>query len=148
MTASPNPGKDPADWVTGDEPMTGPQASYLHTLAQEAGETVDDSLIKADASREIDRLQAAMGRGSAASVDPDPIDVAAATIDARADDAPEQIEELIDHGRAFGRDAHEPGSTAAADLRCAEEVDALTEAGGRVVGTDSGNPLVEGPNSA
>ena len=30
-----NPEKDPADWVTGDEPMTGPQRSYLQTLARE-----------------------------------------------------------------------------------------------------------------
>jgi hypothetical protein len=61
--ASQNPEKDPADWVTGDEPATGPQQSYLHTLAQEAGEDVPDEISKADASREIDRLQAETGRG-------------------------------------------------------------------------------------
>ncbi len=60
---SQNPEKDPADWVTGDEPATGPQQSYLHTLAQEAGEEVPDEISKADASREIDRLQAETGRG-------------------------------------------------------------------------------------
>jgi hypothetical protein len=49
--------KDPKDWVTGDEPMTGPQKSYLETLAREAGEEVDDSMNKADASRKIDELQ-------------------------------------------------------------------------------------------
>jgi hypothetical protein len=59
-----NPEKDPADWVTGDEPMTGPQASYLQTLAQEAGEDVDDSLSKAQASERIEELQAKTGRGS------------------------------------------------------------------------------------
>jgi hypothetical protein len=60
----PNPEKDPADWVTGDEPMTGPQASYLQTLAREAGEEVDDSLSKAEASRRIEELQDKTGRGT------------------------------------------------------------------------------------
>ena len=50
--------KDPADWVTGDEPATGAQKSYLGTLAREAGEQVPDDLTKADASRKIDDLQA------------------------------------------------------------------------------------------
>ena len=59
-----NPEKDPEDWVTGDEPMTGPQKSYLETLAREAGEDVDDSLTKADASKKIDQLQDKTGRGS------------------------------------------------------------------------------------
>lgn len=59
----PNPEKDPHDWVTADEPMTGPQDSYLHTLAQEAGETVGENLTKAEASLEIERLQQATGRG-------------------------------------------------------------------------------------
>ena len=49
--------KDPEDWVTGDEPMTGAQASYLETLAAEAGEPVPDDLTKADASKKIDELQ-------------------------------------------------------------------------------------------
>lgn len=44
--------------------MTGPQASYLSTLAQEAGEDVPDDLTKAEASKEIDRLQDETGRGS------------------------------------------------------------------------------------
>lgn len=55
--------KDPDDWVTGDEPPTAAQESYLHTLAQEAGETVPDGLTKAEASRRIDELQAETGRG-------------------------------------------------------------------------------------
>ncbi len=55
--------KDPDQWVTGDESMTAPQASYLHTLAQEAGESVDDSLTKAEASKRIDELQQQTGRG-------------------------------------------------------------------------------------
>ena len=49
--------KDPEDWVTGDEPMTGPQESYLHTLAREANEDVPEGLSKAEASELIDRLQ-------------------------------------------------------------------------------------------
>ena len=59
-----NAEKDPADWVTGDEPMTGPQKSYLHTLAQEAKEEVPDDLTKAQASETIDRLQQETGRGA------------------------------------------------------------------------------------
>lgn len=61
---TPNPEKDPADWTTGDEPMTGPQRSYLHTLAREVGEEVPDELTKAQASEMIDRLQASTGRGA------------------------------------------------------------------------------------
>jgi DUF3072 family protein len=56
--------KDPDDWVTGDEPMTGAQASYLKTLCEEAGETFDPSMTKADASKQIDELQDRTGRGS------------------------------------------------------------------------------------
>ena len=54
--------KDPEDWVTGDEPMTGPQSSYLHTLAQETGDDVPDELTKAQASELIDELQHKAGR--------------------------------------------------------------------------------------
>lgn len=57
------PEKDPANWVTGDEPMTGPQRSYLHTLGQEAGREVPDDLTKAQASNLIDELQQTTGRG-------------------------------------------------------------------------------------
>lgn len=55
--------KDPDEWVTGDETMTGPQASYLKTLCQEAGVEFDSSLTKAQASKLIDELQARTGRG-------------------------------------------------------------------------------------
>ena len=58
-----NAEKDPEDWTTGDEPMTGPQRSYLHTLAREANEDVPDDLTNAQASELIDRLQQATGRG-------------------------------------------------------------------------------------
>lgn len=61
-----SPEKDPDDWVTGEEPMTAPQASYLETLCREAGEEFDPSLSKAQASELIDRLQAQTGRGSGA----------------------------------------------------------------------------------
>ena len=59
-----NLAKDPSDWVTGDEPMTGAQASYLKTLSEEAGEDFDPNLTKAQASVRIDELQAKTGRGT------------------------------------------------------------------------------------
>lgn len=58
-----NRNKAPDDWTTGDEPMTGAQASYLKTLSEEAGESFDDSLSKAEASKRIDALQDKTGRG-------------------------------------------------------------------------------------
>lgn len=48
--------KDPQDWVTGDEPMTGAQKSYLDTLARDAGETLSADLTKAEASAEIEQV--------------------------------------------------------------------------------------------
>ncbi len=56
--------KDPDEWVTGDEPMTGAQRSYLKTLSDEAGEPFDENLTKAEASKRIDELQQKTGRGS------------------------------------------------------------------------------------
>ena len=56
--------KDPSDWVTGDEPITASQRSYLDTLAREAGEELDADMTKAEASEHIDRLQARTGRGN------------------------------------------------------------------------------------
>ena len=56
--------KDPEDWVTGDEPMTGAQMSYLKTLCEEAKEEFDEKLTKAEASKRIDELQAKTGRGT------------------------------------------------------------------------------------
>ena len=55
--------KDPDNWTTGGETMTGAQASYLQTLCEEAGTTFDPTLSKADASKMIDALQAQTGRG-------------------------------------------------------------------------------------
>ena len=56
--------KDPQDWVSGDEPMTGAQASYLKTLSEEANEpdAFVEGLTKAQASQRIDRLKAMLGR--------------------------------------------------------------------------------------
>ena len=63
-----NAQKDPDDWVTGDEKMTGAQASYLKTLSEEAGADAesgyDESLSKAEASKRIDALQEKTGRGA------------------------------------------------------------------------------------
>ena len=58
-----NAEKDPDHWVTGDEPMTGAQASYLQTLSEEAGAEFDRELRKAEASKKIDALQEQTGRG-------------------------------------------------------------------------------------
>jgi uncharacterized damage-inducible protein DinB len=55
--------KDPKEWKTGDEPMTGAQASYLKTLSDQANEAFDEALTKAEASRRIDELQQRTGRG-------------------------------------------------------------------------------------
>lgn len=58
-----NAEKDPKDWVSGDEPMTGAQASYLTTLTEEAGETApSNELTKAEASQHIDGLKKQLGR--------------------------------------------------------------------------------------
>ena len=55
--------KDPDEWKTGDEEMTGAQRSYLQTLADEAGEEFDLNLTKAEASKRIEELQQKTGRG-------------------------------------------------------------------------------------
>lgn len=55
--------KDPDNWTTGDEQMTGAQRSYLNTLSQEAGEELNEELTKAEASKKIDELQHKTGRG-------------------------------------------------------------------------------------
>src|SRR4051812_6193525 len=55
--------KDPDDWTTGDEEMTGAQRSYLKTLSEEAKVPFDETLTKAEASKRIDELQHKTGRG-------------------------------------------------------------------------------------
>lgn len=54
--------KDPSDWVTGEEAMTGAQASYLKTLSEEAKEPFDEKLNKAQASEQIDALRKKTGK--------------------------------------------------------------------------------------
>lgn len=56
-----NTEKNPDDWVSGEEPATGAQLSYLHTLAQAKGEEVPNDLTKAEASKHIDRLKGETG---------------------------------------------------------------------------------------
>lgn len=66
MTELNNPNaarKDPDDWVTGDEPWTAAQQSYLTTLAREAGEPAPERLSKREAAKMIDELQERTGRG-------------------------------------------------------------------------------------
>ena len=60
-----NTEKDSDDWVSGDEPMTGAQASYLKTLSEQAHEpdAFAEDLSKADASKVIDRLRAKLNLG-------------------------------------------------------------------------------------
>jgi hypothetical protein len=63
QAGDPSAEKDPSDWVTGGEPATGAQKSYLNTLARQAGEEVPDDISKANASIKIDELQEETGRG-------------------------------------------------------------------------------------
>lgn len=58
-----NTEKNPDDWVTGDEPITGAQRSYLKTLSDEAGAAFDENITKAEASKRIEELQQQTGRG-------------------------------------------------------------------------------------
>lgn len=58
--------KNPDEWTTGDEAMTGAQRSYLSTLCEEAKEEFDENLTKAEASKRIEELQQKTGRGAAA----------------------------------------------------------------------------------
>lgn len=54
--------RDPSEWVSGNDPMTPAQRSYLDTLAKEAGEELPADLTKAAASEHIERLKAQLGR--------------------------------------------------------------------------------------
>ena len=55
--AEPGLQRDPEEWKTGDEPMTAAQRSYLETLCHDTGETFDETLTKAEASKRIDDLR-------------------------------------------------------------------------------------------
>lgn len=59
---SSNTEKDPDDWVTGDEPMTGAQKSYLKTLTEQAHtpDAFSENLSKAEASKRIDKIKSGM----------------------------------------------------------------------------------------
>ena len=63
VSSGSNTEKDPDEWITGDEAMTGAQRSYLKTLSDEAGEPFNENLTKAEASKRIDELQHKTGRG-------------------------------------------------------------------------------------
>lgn len=54
--------RDPSEWVSGDDPMTPAQRSYLDNLAKQAGEELPADLNKADASQHIDRLRSKLGQ--------------------------------------------------------------------------------------
>ncbi|HLH93046.1 MAG TPA: DUF3072 domain-containing protein [Xanthobacteraceae bacterium] len=56
--------KPPEDWVSGDEPMTGAQTSYLKTLSEEAKDpgAFAADLTKAEASRRIDELKSRLAK--------------------------------------------------------------------------------------
>lgn len=58
-----NAKKDPDEWLSGDDPMTGAQASYLNTLCEQAGmpELFNDDLTKAEASKLIDEMRQQAG---------------------------------------------------------------------------------------
>lgn len=57
-----NTEKNPDDWVSGGDPMTGAQASYLKTLSEEVDQpdAFEEGLDKAEASRRIDELKGRM----------------------------------------------------------------------------------------
>ena len=57
VPADGNTQKDPSTWVTGNEPMTGAQRAYLHTLSQETGQQIPEDLTKGQASEKIDELR-------------------------------------------------------------------------------------------
>jgi hypothetical protein len=54
--------KDPNDWVSGDDPITPSQKSYLDTLARQAGEELSADMSKAEASQHIERLKTQLGQ--------------------------------------------------------------------------------------
>ena len=54
--------KDPAEWVSGADPITPAQKSYLDTLARQASEELRADLTKAEASQHIERLKTQLGQ--------------------------------------------------------------------------------------
>jgi hypothetical protein len=53
--------RDPSEWVSGADPITPAQKSYLDTLARQAGEELPADLSKAEASQHIERLKSQLG---------------------------------------------------------------------------------------
>jgi hypothetical protein len=68
--ANANAIRDPDDWKTGGERMTGAQRSYLKTLTDEAGEEFDENITKGEAAKQIDELQRKTGRGADSNPQP------------------------------------------------------------------------------
>ena len=98
-----NTRKDPEDRVTGDEPMTGAQRSYLKTLCEEAHVAFDETVTKAEASRRIDELQARTGRGQPAQPSEE-VPAAAAGPGRRSEDMGGVVDEIdFDGNGARGR---------------------------------------------
>jgi|GEM_PF-2640491 len=86
MADKSNTEKNPEDWTTGDEPMTGAQRSYLTTLSEEAKVPFDEKLTKAQASMRIDELQQTTGRGQPRQREEEKIVETIAEVDAHAGD--------------------------------------------------------------
>jgi hypothetical protein len=61
-TDNPSLQKDPSDWVTGGDPITDAQKSYLDTLARQAGEEIPADITKGEASEQIERLREKTGK--------------------------------------------------------------------------------------
>lgn len=55
--------RNPDEWITGTEPISGTAKLYFKTLSEEAGERFDENLSKAEASKRIEELQSKTGRG-------------------------------------------------------------------------------------
>lgn len=61
-SANPSLEKDPSEWVTGGDPITDAQKSYLDTLARQAGEEIPADITKGEASEQIERLREKTGK--------------------------------------------------------------------------------------
>jgi hypothetical protein len=104
-----NTAKAPDDWTTGEESMTGAQASYLKTLCEEAGEAFDSTLTRAEAFKRIDAVQAKTGRGrthlGGPAIDNDDADVparAAASYEGAVSASPLVWTNASYHATSFG----------------------------------------------
>lgn len=64
-----NTEKNPEDWVSGDDPMTGAQGSYLTTLCEEAGEAPPPTSARPTRQSESTRSRRSSGSTNRARVD-------------------------------------------------------------------------------